>query len=75
MNFETLTLGELEEIELLIGVGIDQAFAEGKPKGRALRAIYFVIKKRENPQLKWEDTEKVTQAEALKALEPDPKGR
>lgn len=73
INFNELTLGEIEELELLVGRGIDEAFAEGKPKGRALRALYFVAMRRENPDLKFEDTDKVTQAEALKVLNTDPK--
>jgi len=61
INFEELTLGELEELELLIGTGIDTAFADGKPKGRALRALYFVAMKRDHPNLKFEDTANITQ--------------
>lgn len=73
INFEQLTLGELEELELLIGSSIDQAFADGKPKGRALRALYFVAMRRENPKLTFEETANVTQAEALKVFNTDPK--
>lgn len=75
INFNELTLGELEEIELLVGTGIDKAFADGQPKGRALRALYFVAMKRDNPGYKFEDTEKVTQAEALEVLKTDPKAK
>ena len=75
MDFENLTLGEIEEMELLLGTSIDTAFADGKPKGRALRVFYYMSKRRDNPQYKFEDTEKVTQAEALEALGgADPKG-
>ena len=73
INFEELTLGELEELELLIGTGIDTAFADGKPKGRALRALYFVAMKRENPNLKFEDTANITQKDALKVFATDEK--
>jgi len=75
MDFENLTLGEIEEMELLLGSSIDTAFADGKPKGRALRVFYYMAQRRENPNYKFEDTEKVTQAEALSALGgSDPKG-
>jgi hypothetical protein len=74
INFEEMTLGEIEEIELLIGRSIDEVFANGQPKGRALRVLYFVAMKQENPNYKFEDTEKVSQAEALKVLSgTDPK--
>jgi hypothetical protein len=76
MNFDDLTLGEVEEIEMLLGRGIDEIFANGQPKGRALRVLYYVIKKKENPEYSFEDTEKVSQADALKLLGGiDPKGK
>ena len=76
INFEELTLGEIEEIEMLVGRGIDAVFADGEPKGRALRVLYFVAKKRDNPEYKFEETESITQAEALKVLGgSDPKGK
>lgn len=76
INFEELTLGEIEQIEMLVGRGIDTVFADGEPKGRALRVLYFVAQKRENPEYKFEETENITQAEALKVLGgSDPKGK
>jgi hypothetical protein len=71
IKFEELTLGEIEEVELMLNASIDQAFADGKPKGRALRVLYFVAKKREVPGYKFEETEKLTQTEALKFLTGD----
>jgi len=71
MDFEQLTLGEIEEMEMLLGISIDQAFADGNPKGRALRVFYFITQRRNNPEYKFEDTEKVTQAEALAMLTGD----
>lgn len=71
IKFEELTLGEIEEVELLLNASIDSAFADGKPKGRAIRVLYFVAKKRENPAFKFEETEKITQAEALQFLTGD----
>ena len=74
MNFDDLTLGEVEEIEMLVGRGIDEVFANGSPKGRALRVLYYVIKKKENPEYTFEETEKVSQKEALALLgSSDPK--
>lgn len=74
MKFDDLTLGEIEEMEMLLGTGIDTAFADGKPKGRALRVFYYMAQRRENPDYKFEDTEKVSQAAALALLSgEDPK--
>lgn len=71
IKFEELTLGEIEEVEMLLNTSIDQAFADGKPKGRAIRVLYWVSKKRENANYKFEETEKVTQSEALAYLTGD----
>ena len=71
IDFENLTLGEIEEMEMLLNTSIDTAFSDGKPKGRALRVFYWIAKRRENPNYKFEDTEKVSQAEALALLSGD----
>lgn len=71
MKIEDLTLGEIEEIELLVGRSIEDAFATGKPKGRALRAFMFVVNRRNNPNYKFEDTEGISQAEAVALLTGD----
>ena len=68
MNFDDLTLEELEEMELLLNSSIDEAFSDGKPKGRALRVLYFVVKRKQDPSFKFEDTAKVTQKEAAALL-------
>ena len=76
INFEEMTLGQVEEIELMVGRSIDEIFAEGQPKGRALRVLYYVAMKQDNPGYKFEETEQVSQAEALKLLGgTDPKGK
>jgi hypothetical protein len=73
IKFEELTLGEIEELELMLNAGFDSAFADGKPKGRALRVLYYIFKRRENSDFKFEDTEKLTQKEALEFLTADAK--
>jgi hypothetical protein len=71
IKFEELTLGEIEQVELMLNSSIDTAFADGKPKGRAIRVLYFISKKRENPNYKFEDTEQLTQKEAMDFLTGD----
>jgi hypothetical protein len=71
LNFDELTLGEIEEIEMLTGGSIESVYADGKPKGRAMRVIYWITKRKQDPKLKFEDTEKVTMQEALKVLSGD----
>lgn len=66
IKFDELTLDEIEEMEQLLGTGIDEAFSDGKPKGRALKVLIYVASKRENPNFKFEDAGKFSQAEAAK---------
>lgn len=73
IKFEELTLGEIEELELMLGTGFDDAFKDGKPKGRALRVLYYIFKRREDTQFKFEDTEQLSQKEAIAFLTADTK--
>jgi hypothetical protein len=70
-DFESLTLEEVELIENLTNTGIDQAFADGKPKGKALAAFVWVVLKRDNPNYKMEDAKKVSLKEALVMIKGD----
>lgn len=74
--FSTLTLDEVETIENLSGQPMDELMQAGKLKGKALKAIIWVARKRTDPNFKMEDAGKVTFSEALdlfKAVESDPK--
>ena len=73
IKFEELTLGEIEEMELLLGEGFDTAFADGKPKGRALQVLVYIFKRRENADYKFEETKKLTQQEATNFLTAESK--
>jgi hypothetical protein len=70
-DFDSLTLEEVELIESLTNTGIDQAFADGKPKGKALAAFVWVVTKRTNPDYKMEDAKKVSLKEALGMIKGD----
>jgi hypothetical protein len=50
-----LRVHEIETIEEVIGGPIDKAFADGAPRGKVLRAIGFVVKRRDNPEFTLED--------------------
>lgn len=73
MNFETLTLDEIETIENLCGISIDKLAEDGTPKGRNLKAIIFVMKRRENPDFQFEDAGKFSFADAMALFETDSK--
>jgi hypothetical protein len=70
-DFDSLTLEEVELIENLTNIGIDEAFANGKPKGKALAAFVWVVRKRENPNYKMEDAKKISLKEALGMIKGD----
>lgn len=55
VDLAELTVGEIETIEEVIDGPIDKAFADDKPKGRALRALGYVLKRRDNPEFTLED--------------------
>lgn len=54
-DFESLTLSEVETIEQLTGGSIDNVVGDGVPKGKNLKAIIFVMKRRENPNFTIEE--------------------
>jgi hypothetical protein len=74
-DFESLTLTEVETIELITGSSIDQLMDAGQPKGKALKAIIFVIKKRKDPNYTLEQAGSIPLREAQEAFlgSDDPK--
>ena len=68
-DFESLTLEEVELIENLTNSSIDEAFGDGKPKGKALSAFVWVVQKRTNPNYKMEDAKKLSLKEALSMIQ------
>lgn len=70
-DFESLTLEEVEIIENLTNSSIDEAFSEGKPKGKALTAFVWVVLKRDNPSFKIEDARKLSLKQALDMVKGD----
>jgi hypothetical protein len=70
-DFESLTLEEVEVIENLTNNSIDEAFANGKPKGKALSAFVWVVQKRDNPNYKMEDAKKISLKQALEMIKGD----
>lgn len=74
-DFESLTLDEVEQIELITGSSIDQILDAGQAKGKALKAIIYIMKKRQDPSFTIEQAGKIPLAEAnlMFAGESDPK--
>jgi hypothetical protein len=74
-DFESLTLDEVEQIELIAGTSIEQLMEVGQPKGKALKAIIYVIKRRQDPSFTLEQAGKIPLKDAQDAFmgETDPK--
>lgn len=70
-DFESLTLEEVETIENLVGASIDEAFGDGKPKGKALKVFTWVITKRTNPDFTIEQASKVSLRDSLAMIQGD----
>lgn len=64
-DFQDLSLEEVELIENLIGVAIDEAFEDGKPKGKALKVFVWVMTKRTNPNYTIEEASKLSLKQAF----------
>ena len=52
---ENLTLREVDELETLLGVGIDAAFTTGSPKAKAIAALVWITRRREEPELTFDE--------------------
>jgi hypothetical protein len=71
MNYDELTLDEIEEMEMLLGTPIDESFGKGIPKGRPLKVLYYMMMKKQDPTFTFEQAGKVTQADVLKLMPQD----
>ena len=76
IDFDTMTLNEIEQIELLTGRSIDSIMDDGAPRGRVFKAIIFVFQKRIDPNFTFEQAGEFSmeQATALFSGDDDPKG-
>jgi hypothetical protein len=76
LDYESLNLEEIEQIEDLTGFTFDEIIGGKVSKGKFFRAIIFVIKKRTNPAFTYAETAKLTLNDALTMMEgsaDDPK--
>lgn len=75
INFDTMTLNEIEQIELLTGRSIESIMDDGAPRGRVFKAIIFIFKKRTDPNFTFEQAGEFSmeQATALFSGDEDPK--
>lgn len=75
IDFDTMTLNEIEQIELITGRSIDSIMDDGAPRGRVFKAIIFVFKKRIDPNFTLEQAGEMSMqdATALFGGDADPK--
>jgi hypothetical protein len=76
IDFNAMTLNEIEQIELLSGRNIDSIMDDNAPRGRALKAIIFVMTKRDKPDFTFEQAGALSLEEATALFggdEEDPK--
>ena len=76
IDFNSMTLNEIELIEQLTSRNIDSIMADDAPRGRAFKAIIFVYKKRTDPNFTFEQAGNFSLEEASALFggeEEDPK--
>lgn len=71
IDFEAMTLSEVEEIELLTGRSIETIMSDDAPRGRAMKAIIWVLKKRQDPSFTLEQAGKLSLKEAAALFQGD----
>lgn len=65
---EEMTLAEVAEWEQITGQPIDDLMGNGKPRGRALAAMAFIVMKRSNPNYTMADASKLTMTKAIEIM-------
>jgi hypothetical protein len=76
IDFNAMTLNEIEQIESLTGRNVDSIMSEDAPRGRAFKAIIFIYKKRTDPNFTFEQAGSLSLEEATNLFggdEEDPK--
>jgi hypothetical protein len=71
IDFEAMTLSEVEEIELLTGRSIETIMNEDAPRGRVLKAIIWVMKKRTDPSFTLEQAGALSLKDAAALFQGD----
>ena len=67
-DINTLTLGEIEQVETLSRTGLATLASETAPKGKLMRALCFVVLRRSDPAISWESTADLSMADTARIL-------
>lgn len=73
LDMDAMTLGELEQIEEIAGADAVKAMMGGQMRAKALIAVAYVVKRRDNPEFTLEDA-KAMRVMALKQADAVGKG-
>ena len=71
MRIDELKLSEIAEVERLGGRSIASLGEDDTPRGRMLQALASVIKRREDPNYKFEEAGNLTMSDALSLITGD----
>jgi len=72
MSLNTLTVGDIAEVEDKSGQPFAALGDSSAPKGKLMQAIAFVIKRKEDPKFTYEMAGKMNMEEINALLESDP---
>jgi hypothetical protein len=70
VDMQSLRISEICDMEEALGVPFDEMFTKGKPKGRAMQALGWIVKRRDNPGFTFEDAGNLVIV--VEKAEPDP---
>jgi hypothetical protein len=74
-DIKDLTMAEIEEFENTSGVPIDMLSDDAVPKGKPYRVLAWIVKRRSQPEFRFEDTAKLSLNQVHDILfGDDPKG-
>lgn len=72
VDLESLKVREIEEIEEITGLPLSEMLGSGKPLGKSLRAIAYVVRKRTDPSFTLEQAGELTIKLETASVDPTP---
>lgn len=71
LDFNSLTLNEVEQIEAITGRSIEEIMNDGAPRGKAFKAIIWIMKRRNDKNFTLDQAGEVSMAEAAEMFAGD----
>lgn len=72
-DVNSLTLGEVETMEEIVGRDVMRELGQGTPSVKTLLALVYVVKRRDNPEFTLDDARKLKVAAIRAEAAADPK--